>query len=107
LKVMRGDVVYLKVPFQKSKHIQGGDRPYLVVSNDTGNEHSEICMVVPLTSANKKSLPTHWRVGYRSTTLCEQIFTVSQKDVLKVAGHYGANAMMGVHRALKVALELI
>ena len=107
MKVMRGDVVYLKVPFQKSKHIQGGDRPYLVVSNNVGNEHSEICMVVPLTSANKKGLPTHTMVGYRSTALCEQICTVSQDDILKITGHCGVNAMMGVHRALKVALELI
>ena len=37
---------------------QCGKRPALVVSNDKGNQHSPTMLVVPLTTKNKKNLPT-------------------------------------------------
>lgn len=70
MKVTRGDVIYLKKVIPAEDHIQGGVRPYVVVSNDKGNLHSDFCMAVPLTSKTRKApLPTHTQ-GLLITTAC-------------------------------------
>lgn len=88
MKVKRGDIIYLKNPIPMKNHIQGGNRPYVVVSNNKGNYYSEICIIVPLTRTKKKVLPTHTKISYNnSVCLCEQIFTVSQKEIETVVSH--------------------
>lgn len=106
MKVKRGDVVYLKNTFQMCKHVQGGSRPYVVVSNNIGNFHSEICMVVPLTTSKRKhQLPTHTVVSYaNSICLCEQIFTVSQDNISEVKCNLSWYDMKNVNQCLKIAL---
>lgn len=106
MKVKRGDVIYLKKVFPEEDHIQGGRRPYVVVSNDKGNLHSNHCMIVPLTTANrKKRLPTHTRVEYHNNLcLCEQIFTVSQDDVQEIKYNLPLKDMKNIDRCLRIAL---
>lgn len=106
MKVKRGDVIYLRKEFPMMDHIQGGNRPYVVVSNDIGNSHSEICMIVPLTSSMRNHLlPTHTIVPYNySLCLCEQIFTVSQNDVASVKASLPGWSMRNIDRCLKIAL---
>ncbi|MDE7122460.1 MAG: type II toxin-antitoxin system PemK/MazF family toxin, partial [Oscillospiraceae bacterium] len=38
---------------------QGGIRPVLIVQNDIGNRYSPTTIILPVTSAWKKSMPTH------------------------------------------------
>ncbi len=59
---------------------QYGNRNWLVVSNDGGNDGS-ICNIVPITSSDSKSyIPTHVVFtckGKQLTVLCEQMMTVN------------------------------
>lgn len=106
MKVERGDVIYLKKVIPAEDHIQSGVRPYVVVSNNAGNFHSDFCLAVPLTSKTRKTpLPTHTRVTYHnSLCLCEQIFTISQDDVREIVCHLPWDDMRNVGRCLIVAL---
>lgn len=108
MKVKRGDVIYLNRPLSMQNHLQGGNRPYVVISNDKGNFHSEVCVIVPLTTTHKKHiLPTHTRITYHnSLCLCEQIFTVPQKDVDSIVFHLPEDDMRKIKRCLKSSCDL-
>ena len=54
----RGEVYWLDVK-SDVKHVNVGNRPVLIVSNDKCNKNSPVVTVVPITSENKKSMPTH------------------------------------------------
>ena len=56
----RGDIYYANMePHVGSE--QGGERPVVVLQNDTGNKHSPTLIIATLTSRvdKKLSLPTH------------------------------------------------
>ncbi len=106
MKVKRGDVIYLNKTFQAEDHIQGGVRPYVVVSNDKGNASSGCCTIVPLTTKQKKPLSTHTRVSYHNNLcLCEQVFTISQNDVQVVKCNLPWYDMKKIDRCLRIALD--
>ena len=101
----RGDIVWV----YDSKAIgseQRGERPALIVSNDTANEYAPVVTVVWLTTQEKKPLPTHCEVKgtERSTALCENITTISKERI----GEYIRSAtnaeMENVDRCIMVAL---
>lgn len=108
MKVRRGDIVYLKEAFAMNRHIQGGNRPFVVISNNLGNLHSSICLIVPLTRSKcKHSLPTHANISYHdSICLCEQIFTISQFDISTVKYHLSHEDMRRINRGLETSLDL-
>ena len=59
-KYSRGDIYYANMePHVGSE--QGGERPVVVLQNDTGNKHSPTLIIATLTSRvdKKLSLPTH------------------------------------------------
>lgn len=66
-------------------HIQGGTRPWVVVSNDDCNKHSPVIHMAPVTSQPKKPLPTHVRFknekGMWNTILCEAIRPFNVPDI--------------------------
>ena len=108
MKVKRGDIVNLDL---NRCHFNGyiehnKKRPYLVVSNDYGNEKSNICIVIPLTSNLKRlAFPTHTIVAYNdSMAICEQIMTVNQNDVVSIVGNLYENQMLLIDACLKIAL---
>lgn len=78
-KVSRGQVWHIveKVPYNVTgDSLQSGSRPWLVVSNNACNQSSPVITVVPLTTQNKITLPTHVEFqanGKQNTILCEQI----------------------------------
>lgn len=111
MKVKRGDIIYLHHEAYKSiigaGNLQFGMRPLLVVSNDMGNKHSNICVVVPLTLKNKNSLPTHCEIARNhSIALCEQLFTVNQNDIARILETLNERDMQKVDNCLKISLEL-
>lgn len=109
-KVKRGDIVYIRMKKQniEESSVMEYSRPYLVVSNDTGNYHSNICIAVPLTSKEKKlTQPTHYRISYHdSVVLCEQILTLSQSDISGIRYHLKDEEMKEIDKCLKVSLAL-
>lgn len=83
VKVKKGNIIYLNKNIECG-HLQNAEnRPFLVVSNDIGNEFSEIIMVVPLTKSLKKlSQPTHTVISFNeSMVLCEQIMSINKADI--------------------------
>jgi mRNA interferase MazF len=69
-----------------------GKRPVVIVSNNLNNEHSEVVLVVPLTSRlGKTQLPTHvflkdQGLDVPSYALCEQIMPIDKCELLDKMG---------------------
>lgn len=71
---------------EKKGSIQGGLRPCLLVSNNLACQHSPTLIVVPITTAAKKQLPTHMNITNvlksKSTILFEQLITVNKEQLI-------------------------
>lgn len=106
--IKRGDVFF--ADFQGFEgHVQGArKRPWVVVQNDVGNEHSPCTIVVPMTTKFKRPLPTHAIVMWgpvHGVIMCEQIRTVDKKNY-QVVAHLPDEIMCHVDRALAIAVGL-
>lgn len=64
--IKRGDIIYANIVVCVSGCQQTTSRPVVVVSNDQANAHSPNVTVVPLTTKEKKPLPTHATVMART-----------------------------------------
>lgn len=104
----RGDlyIAELEPPF--------GQRPCIVISNDTGNHFSDNVIVIPITSRKKKQLPTHvWitsKTGLRipGTALCEHILTIPKFNLVKFIGTiHGHKEEKRLNEAIKVSIDLM
>lgn len=101
-KFKRGDIVL--VDFGNTiGHVQGGIRPALVTQNDKGNYYSPTLQVAPLTTQDKKKLPTHidldtcCGISRPSTVLFEQSRVVDKEmQVIKHIGHVEINKFMEI-----------
>lgn len=109
MQYKRGDIV-LANNQNVSGNIQNGIRPYLIISNDKNNEFSNILTVIPLTTKEKKPLPTHYTIeihGIRNTFLVEQITCISKDDVLDSFGaSLSNNDMKIIEKRIKVQLDI-
>ena len=104
----RGDIYWITNDGQTGCEM-ANNRPALIVSNDMCNTHSPIIQMVPLTTANKRPLPTHVHIcvdGTHSTVLCEQICCVDRQRIQRYKGHFGEADMRAVDRALRIQLGL-
>ena len=85
-KIRRGWVWFIENDTEYDGHIQGGSRPWVIVSNDECNKYSSIIHMAPVTSQAKKPMPTHVRFkndkGFWNTILCEQIKIVNTEDIV-------------------------
>jgi mRNA interferase MazF len=88
--------------------VQGGSRPVIIVSNDMANRYSQGITVVPLTTADKKSLPTHVNLvvmqDKQSIALCEQIKTVGTDTFGDYVGTLSDTKMTEIEGAILIAL---
>jgi len=96
------------------ENVQGGIRPVIVVGNDVGNKYSPIAMVVPVTSKNKKPMPTHVYIGtddtglrYNSIALTEQAMPISKGRLGDRVGKLNEDYMNKVDFALSVTFGLV
>lgn len=106
--IRRGDIYYVENRYAVGSEQRAG-RPAVVVSNDMNNQHSTTVEVVYLTTQPKTDLPTHTAVaGLRSpsTTLCEQITTVSVERLGNYCGHVTDAEMEGIDAAMRISLGL-
>lgn len=94
---------------QLFNHIQQGMRPVLIVSNDTGNKHSDILQVIPCTSAEKITLPTHCSLyinKIKNTFLCEQIRTVNKSDMTTYMITLDDKEMSKIEECIEISIGL-
>lgn len=89
--------------------VQHGKRPWLVVSNDDGNQSSYTCNIVPLTAEDKTDIPVHIHFEYEgkhNTILCEQPRTV---DKVALGGYIctlSDELMYKVEKAMQIQLSM-
>ena len=89
-----GDVIYVDVGNEAKGSEQKGNRPAIIVQNDTGNRYSPTTIVAFITSQEKRYLPTHvivkpWQSGLNkvSTIMLEQIKTIDKSRIISKVGH--------------------
>lgn len=105
--VKRGDIFYADLPYQDG-HVQSGIRPVLIIQNDIGNRYSPTVIVVPLTTREKKSLPTHVNIYAKtnSVCLCEQQTTIDKSRLKSYVTTASESEMHKVNIALAVSVGL-
>ena len=124
--IKRLDIIWVDFGNQRLKgSIQSGLRPAVVVSNNVGNRHSgilevatildnmdEYLSVIPLTSKEKRSMPTHlWIEGFglkgRSLILGEQITTISKMQVKNIVGRITDDEIADkINKIIQISLGL-
>ena len=124
--IKRLDIIWVDFGNQRLKgSIQSGLRPAVVVSNNVGNRHSgilevatildnmdEYLRVIPLTSKEKRSMPTHlWIEGFglkgRSLILGEQITTISKMQVKNIVGRITDDEIIDkINKIIQISLGL-
>lgn len=111
--IRRGDIFYAELnPVIGSE--QGGTRPVLVISNNTGNRHSPTVIIAAITSRihTKAKLPTHTAVNdfdgldKNSVILLEQIRTIDKQRLKQYMGMMPDNIMARVDKALAISISL-
>lgn len=112
--VRRGDIYYVDLnPVIGSE--QGGKRPVLVISNNTGNRHSPTVIIAAITSRvyTKSKLPTHVAIknleglDKNSVVLLEQIRTIDKQRLQKFIGTVSGKILLNTDKALAISVGLI
>ena len=103
--IKRGDIFYADIEEGKGSE-QNGRRPVVILQNNKGNRHSTTTIAAMITSARKKSLPTHVWVKKEDTglkedsiVLLEQIKTLDKKRLVNRVGRLSKSVMSLVDRA--------
>ena len=112
-EVKRGQIVMLDLPTVAGS-VQNGLRPCVIISNNKANKFSPNVIAVPLTSRNKKDMPTHYALqpskvnGLKvtSTILAEQILTVSKNAIKRVIGIVDDQHIDNVNKIIKESISL-
>ena len=107
----RGFVYYANLGYNYGSK-QSGYRPVLVLQNDIGNRYSNTLIVAPITTRDKKLLPTHVYVGGKygldndSIVLTEQITTIDKSRVFEYICYIDDNTMKMIEKALITSLGI-
>lgn len=108
MAIKRGDVFFADFPGSEG-HVQGfRNRPWVVVQNDVGNEHSPVTIVCPMTTKFKHFIPTQVYITWgpiHGVVMCEQIRVVDKGD-FQVVTHLPDEIMNHIDHALAVAVGL-
>lgn len=103
MMIRRGDVVYLR----RTTPCPNAIRPYVIVSNDTGNKHADFCVGVPISMRKKRGQPTQCVVSYNdSTVMTEQVCVIKKDDIEKVLFTLNESDMKKIEKCLAVSLNL-
>lgn len=109
-EIHRGEIFYMTFGSPVENEQQGG-RPCIVVSNETCNKFSPIVTVVPLTTKDKKPLPTHVLLEVKDlpvhgTILCEQVQSISHLRLSSYVGEVDDCVMQKIEKALAIQLGI-
>ena len=109
MEIYRGDIFYVyRNAYDVTGSEQDAGRPGVIVSNNIGNEKSEIVQVVYLTSQEKTPMPTHTEVVCKlpSVAICEQVCTVSKKRLGDYIKTCTEDEMRRIDECLRISLAL-
>ena len=117
----RGDIWFVELGSHIGTSVQGGCRPVMVISNDTGNRHADTFNVLPMTSRMKKfNMPTHTvleesnmterdveREFETSMVLAEQITTIGKSAFRSYLGRVtDEKKQAAIETAVRIQLGL-
>ena len=110
-----GDVIYVDVGNEAKGSEQKGNRPAIIVQNDTGNRYSPTTIVAFITSQEKRYLPTHvivkpWQSGLNevSTIMLEQIKTIDKSRIISKVGHIETDWLKEkIKKSLTISLNVV
>ena len=106
--IKRGDIYFI-TGIEATGSEQGGERPAVIVSNDTGNKYAPVVEAVYLTTKRKTDIPTHVYISSAerpSIALCEQIVTVCKSRLERYIGSVTVAEMRRIDRALSTSLGI-
>lgn len=104
--IKRGDIFYATLnPVIGSE--QGGTRPVLTISNNTGNRHSPTIIVVPITSRTHTEVKDFDKLDKDSIILLEQIRTIDKQRLKQYIGLMPDHIMARVDKALAISLVAV
>ena len=110
----RGDIFYADLGHVIGSE-QGGDRPVVIIQNDTGNRRSPTVIIAPFTTKGdrKPELPTHCLfenaegLENPSTALLEQIRTIDKQRLGRKIGHLSDEQMLAIEQGILISLGFI
>ena len=116
IKSIRRGEIYL-TDLGEEKNIgseQRGFRPTVIIQNDIGNYHSPVTIVAVITSKDKPSLPTHFRIKscdpnsheQWNTVALEQVRTVDKTRLVKKVGELRDEEIDQLNRCIRVSMGL-
>ena len=88
----------------------GKTRPIIVVSNEKANQFSYYITVVPITSQEKKPMPTHVDIHVNTisgTAICEHIINVHKQHLEGFCGELDEKTQAEIDKALRIQLGLL
>ena len=108
----RGEIYYVDWSPSRGSE-QAGIRPALIVQNDVGNQFSPTSIVAAVSTQERRPYPfqvsiTAQEIGLprNSIVKCEQIQTIDQVRLGRLAGALSTEKMKEVDQALKRSLGL-
>lgn len=110
--VKRGEIYYIDwSPGRGSE--QSGIRPALIVQNDVGNRFSRTTIVAAISTQKRRPYPFHVPISPLESGLpedsiikCEQLQTVDQQRLGRLAGSLSLGKILEVNEALNRSLGL-
>lgn len=107
----KGDVVYIDIPKDiYDTHKQAGCRPCIIMSNNVNNKYNSRVQYIPLTSRDKKYIPTHVRLTSTdclpkdSIALCECLDSISKNFIKDKIGHISNEDMLNIELGKDIQL---
>ncbi len=104
----RGEVYWVSLDPTQGDEIQK-IRPALIISNDMGNEHTNLVIVAPITSNHSRVYQAEARVTVgrkKAKIMLQQCRAVDKSRLGKKIEKVEKEVMLDVERALKVVLDL-
>ena len=112
-EIRKGDIFLVDLPMGNG-NVQGGTRPCVVVQNNKGNGASPNLIVLPLTSKQKKQLPTHVFINAGegglqkdSTAMGENPMTISKSELKGYIGRANESIIKQIDKAIIISFGLV
>lgn len=104
----RGEIYWVEFDPSLGKETQK-TRPGLIVSNDIGNEVSDIIMIAPITSKIDRLYPVEVKItvsGKEGKIMLNQCKAIDKSRLKSKMGSVDSEAMKSVEEAIKIVFAL-
>lgn len=110
LNYTRGSVYWAYLNSYEHSSVQRGSRPVIIVSSLVGSYTSDVVMIVPITTKNKK-LSVNAELDFKisdktQTALCNQIQVIPKNQLGSYAGQLSKEDLNSVDEKILIALGL-